>query len=74
MTWLHAEHLSWENKEENGIVANPAGCKGTRREILNFLSSMGLYLYIKALKKEFLALHQESSESRNSCPQCVATM
>lgn len=44
MTWLHVEHLGWENKEENGIVANPTGHQGTRREILNYLSSTGLYL------------------------------
>ena len=44
MTWLHVERLGWENAEENGIAANPTGHKGTRREILNYLSSTGLYL------------------------------
>lgn len=44
MTWLHAEHLVWENKEENGIVANPTGCKGIKRDILNYLNCIDLYL------------------------------
>lgn len=44
MAWLHVEDLDWENKEENGIVANPTGHKGIRREILPYLSSTGLYL------------------------------
>lgn len=34
MTWLHVEHLDWEIKEENGIVANHAAHKGTIKLIL----------------------------------------
>lgn len=34
MTWLHIEHLDWEIKEENGIVANDTEHKGTRKLIL----------------------------------------
>lgn len=84
MTWLHVEHLDWENKDENGIVANPTGHEGTKREILNYLSSTGLYLkeeknkikivvasprFPSALRKEFSALHQEHLASK-LCGQC----
>lgn len=80
MAWLHVEVLDWENKEENGIVANPTGHKGTRREILPYLSSTGLYLkgggggkvfpphhpptFPSALRKRFPALHQEHLASK----------
>lgn len=64
MTWLRGEHLDWENKEGNGIAANPIGHKG--REIPHYPSSPALYLKEKqrrkfpsALRREFPALHQE---------------